>query len=290
MSESALLDMAGLPATIECVVRRQVALPLAQLELHDYRFHGAQKALFRSERGFLDLALSHRPGRALGRYVDTPGHPTVPLGDVMFIPGGHAVDSQWGAGRQSSICCQFEPGRVDEHGWSDSDLDASLDLRNAFIRDALARLAREIETPGFCSELMAEAICTQIAIELGRHFRGHPQALPAITSRLSAAQIRQIEERLDTAGKTPSVSELAAGCGLSTRHFFRMFRAATGTTLSDYAAARRIARAKALLSDRTPRVKEIAYRCGFETQAAFSAAFRRVTGVTPRAYRQQVAQ
>src|SRR3546814_7646747 len=60
-----------------------------------------------------------------------------------------------------------------------------------------------------------------------------------------------------------------------------------------FAAERRIARAKALLAERSssergPAIKEIAYRCGFETAAAFSVAFRRATGVTPRQYRLNV--
>jgi len=38
-------------------------------------------------------------------------------------------------------------------------------------------------------------------------------------------------------------------------------------------------------ADITP-IKQVAWECGFETPAAFSAAFRRVTGYRPRDYRQ----
>jgi AraC family transcriptional regulator len=69
-----------------------------------------------------------------------------------------------------------------------------------------------------------------------------------------------------------------------------MFRATTGRTLSDFAAERRIVRAKALLAGRKPAIKQIAHRCGFETAAAFSAAFRRATGVSPREFREQMAR
>jgi AraC family transcriptional regulator len=106
--------------------------------------------------------------------------------------------------------------------------------------------------------------------------------------RLSTAQMRLIDELLDRPGTLPGVAELAGLCGISTRHFFRMFRATNGVTLSDHAAAKRIDRARALLATPRPAIKEIAWHCGFETAAAFSAAFRRAVGVTPKEYRRTI--
>jgi len=288
MSADTVLDRATLPDTFECVVRAEMALPLARLEIHDYRFRRPQEALFRSDGSFLDLALSHRPEQAFGHYLETPDHAPLPLGDVIFIPRGHGLSSRWGAGAQRSICCRFEPGPDEERGWSEPELDASLDVRNGVIRDTLVRLAREVETPGFCAAILAESLCTQLAVELGRYFRAGRLLPDSTAARLSQVQMRHIAERLEAPGKPPSIATLAGECGLSTRHFFRMFRSTTGTTVSEFAASRRIDRAKALLANRSKRVKEVAYRCGFETPAAFSAAFRRMTGVTPRQYRAQI--
>ena len=50
----------------------------------------------------------------------------------------------------------------------------------------------------------------------------------------------------------------------------------------------RFNRELALLQQRQPPIKEIAWRCGFETPAAFSAAFRKAVGTTPKAFRQTV--
>jgi AraC family transcriptional regulator len=97
--------------------------------------------------------------------------------------------------------------------------------------------------------------------------------------------MRLVQDRIEQPGALPAVAELAEACGISTRHFFRMFRETTGTTLSSFAAERRLARAKALLASHRASVKQIAWQCGFETAAAFSAAFRRATGVTPKEYR-----
>src|SRR3546814_8519413 len=66
-----------------------------------YHFRQPQQALFDSPRGFLDLALTHRPGEARGSYVSAPGFSACPLGDIIFIPAHQGLRSQWGAGVQS---------------------------------------------------------------------------------------------------------------------------------------------------------------------------------------------
>ncbi len=288
MQES-VLEQAEWPEAFECRVRGRMVLPRATVEIHDYRFGRPQRALFRSDHAFLDLAISHRPGEARGRYVEARERVTRPMGDVIFIPAGHSLSSEWGAGAQHSVCCRLDSAGPDERdGWTTDELAASLDVRSPFVREALMRLEREIEQPGFGSELMAEALCTQLSVELGRYFRAARGVERPGGGRLSGAQLRYIEERLEAPGPAPSIAELALECGLSTRHFFRMFRATTGKTLSEFAAERRLARARTMLSGRQPAIKQIAWQCGFETAAAFSAAFRRATGVSPRDYRHRM--
>src|SRR3546814_2373798 len=72
----------------------------SDLQLHQYHFLQPQQALFDSPRGFLDLALTHRPGEARGSYVSAPGFSACPLGDIIFIPAHQGLRSQWGAGVQ----------------------------------------------------------------------------------------------------------------------------------------------------------------------------------------------
>jgi len=291
MLEESLLAQDSLPEAFECHVRGRIVLPMATIELHDYRFGRPQHALFESPYGFLDLALSRRPGTPRGCYVEAPKLSPRPMGDVIFIPAGHGLRSEWGAGSQRSICCGFDMRALNEcDDWSQDKLDASLDVRNPVLRATLQRLAQEVEAPGFCSELMAEALCLQLSVEISRHFRSIRPEAEAPHRRLSPAQLRRIEDMLAEPGKPPGVARLADSCGISTRHFFRVFRASTGMALSEFAAARRIGRAKSLLADGQQPIKQIAYRCGFETQAAFSAAFRRATGMSPRDYRHHTVQ
>lgn len=273
--------------SFDCEVRGVITTPQAIVELHDYRFHGPQEADFEPRRGFLDLALSRRPGDPRGRYLDVPRAGPQLMGDIIFIPAGSRLRSQWGGGAQRSVCLEFAAPREND-GWTPPELDASLDVRSPFVREGLLRLAREIEEPGFESALMAEAICVQLGIDLGRYFRATRSAEPQGTGRLSTVQLKRIEDMLEAAGPRPSVAELARECGVSTRHFFRVFRMTTGVTLSEFAVERRIMRARALLVERKQPIKQISWACGFESAAAFSAAFRRATGFRPREFQRML--
>lgn len=285
MAAKSLLFAGETSDRFDCDVRGVARTPVATIELHDYHFHGSQEALAAFPRSFLDLALSRRPGPPRGQFPDAPGCGTQAMGDVIFVPAGMRLHSEWGAGRQRSICLEFHGPSDRGACWSAGELASALDVQSPFVRDALLRLARELECPGFESALMIDALSTQIGIEIGRYFRaGRPSGLPC-TRALGAAALRRLDERIDSPGPLPGVAELAAECGTSPRHFFRLFRAATGSTLSDYAARRRLDRARARLAGRVP-IKQIAWECGFETPAAFSAAFRRATGYRPREYRQ----
>jgi hypothetical protein len=51
-----MLPGGPLPDSFECVVRGRLRLAEAIVELHDYRFHRPQHALFMSPRPFVDLA------------------------------------------------------------------------------------------------------------------------------------------------------------------------------------------------------------------------------------------
>ena len=80
--------------------------------------------------------------------------------------------------------------------------------------------------------------------------------------------------------------ELVSGAaGLSSYHFSRMFRAVTGETVTAYIRRRRLTEAARRLIDRNERLIDLAMTYGFESQAAFSRAFKRQFGIPPGAFR-----
>lgn len=83
-----------------------------------------------------------------------------------------------------------------------------------------------------------------------------------------------------------TLDDLARAACLSPFHFSRLFRAATGRTPHRFLVEWRIAAAQAMLRERHVALVEVAMDAGFGSQATFTRAFRKITGLTPGQYRE----
>jgi AraC-like DNA-binding protein len=84
-----------------------------------------------------------------------------------------------------------------------------------------------------------------------------------------------------------TVEELAREAGMSRSAFAARFRDSVGLSPLDYVTRWRMFRAGALLRQGNHSIAEIAVRVGYENESAFAKAFKRVTGITPGAYRRE---
>lgn len=91
-----------------------------------------------------------------------------------------------------------------------------------------------------------------------------------------------IQENLETA---LALLDLANMLQMSVFHFVRSFKQSTGLPPHQYVLRKRIELAKSLLVHPELSIAEVALRCGFGSQSNFTTAFRRLTNVTPGAYR-----
>lgn len=80
-----------------------------------------------------------------------------------------------------------------------------------------------------------------------------------------------------------SIPILAANFYLSGSYLCRIFKEETGTTINRYVTAKRISRAKALLTEGHS-VTETAGLCGFGDYSNFLKAFTKIVGVSPKKY------
>ena len=82
-----------------------------------------------------------------------------------------------------------------------------------------------------------------------------------------------------------TVESLATEAGLSRSAFASRFRATVGETPLGYLTHWRMYRAKSMLRQSDLTIMEIAARVGYETDTAFSKAFKRTEGIAPGEYR-----
>lgn len=81
-----------------------------------------------------------------------------------------------------------------------------------------------------------------------------------------------------------SLAEVARRCGMSTRTLQRQFAAETGSSWRTFLMQARMLRALELLAVPGARVTDVATRLGFSSFGAFTRAFSRLAGETPRDY------
>jgi transcriptional regulator GlxA family with amidase domain len=84
------------------------------------------------------------------------------------------------------------------------------------------------------------------------------------------------------------VTELVERSGLPERTFKRRFTAATGYSPIAYVQRIRVEEAKRRLERTAEPVDAISYAVGYEDPASFRRLFKRITGVTPGAYRRKL--
>lgn len=139
---------------------------------------------------------------------------------------------------------------------------------------ALAGLAGEEEVSGWLCGML-ERVMDAI-----RDHRRFPNAV------LLGRAVAYMEEHL---GEALDRDTVARAAGLSGSHFSRLIREKTGRTFTEWMVRYRVDRAKTLLRRTDKCLLQIALECGFGDQSYFNRVFKRHSGTTPRAYREQAA-
>ncbi|MFQ5570639.1 MAG: GlxA family transcriptional regulator [Rhodothermales bacterium] len=83
------------------------------------------------------------------------------------------------------------------------------------------------------------------------------------------------------------VDALAAQVGLSKRNFIRRFKKATHNTPIQYIQRVKIEAAKKVLETTSATINEVMYQSGYSDMKSFRTLFKKMTGLTPTAYRKK---
>jgi AraC family transcriptional regulator len=103
-------------------------------------------------------------------------------------------------------------------------------------------------------------------------------------------RIARVVDRMRSELERPlGIDELAREACVSPFHFSRLFKAATGIAPARYLTELRMKRAVVLLENEADMpIGTVAVACGYSNAAAFTTAFRRWSGITPRGWRSRV--
>jgi AraC family transcriptional regulator len=154
------------------------------------------------------------------------------------------------------------------------------------IRQIGLALMREGEAEQPAGRLYAESLGNLLAVHLLRYYSTNGKGVRPAFGGLSGHKLRRVTEFInDNLEADLALVDIAEVVDLSPFHFARAFKHATGLTPHQYLTQTRIERAKSLLADPLVPIVEVSHRSGFKNQSHFTTLFRRMTSLTPKAYR-----
>lgn len=276
-------------------VESQILIPGALIQIQHYRWDQPMPiARFTPAAHYIDFSITPRSPSVNGSLkLGGKKTPWQLAGDSVFIPAGAELHTTIAEGDQCVLACMFDPDLAlpfFDFVWTTQNMSSCLNIRNTNIKIILRRLTAELLSPGFSSNLLVDGYMNALMAELARHI-GNSRNPNKWMGRLTPQQKQLIEDRvLGQISNPPQLEELAELCGVTVRHLTRAYKNTTGITLGEFIASEQIAFSKQLLSTPDILIKSVAYSAGFKSSAAFSAAFRRASGVSPQEYRLTFSQ
>ena len=244
----------------------------------------------------LSLELQVKHSLAIGRFeTGDVSEEFSNIGRALFVPAGVPLRIRADGVVTNTIRCFFRQPKLEELLGEDIDqsrnrLNSCLNIKRPMVRELLLRIAREIETPGFASARLLDALSEMLLVELVRYLRETPADGNMLRGGLSRSAYRKVVRRLEDDGPPPSLDELARLAELSKRHLTRAFHETTGMTIHQQLDELRLKRATTLLDNPAISIAEIGERLGFRSGSAFSTAFTRWSGKSPSRYRGELSR
>lgn len=160
------------------------------------------------------------------------------------------------------------------------------DPRGRLLAHLSELLVAEVEAAAIGSPLVMEHLAQVIFVHM---LRAHADQADRPTGWLGAlgddgigAALRAMHADI---ARSWTVKELADISRMSRSSFASSFKKQVGTAPLDYLIQWRISLARDALSRGTQSISELAFATGYKSESAFSTAFRRVTGSSPKHFR-----
>ena len=143
------------------------------------------------------------------------------------------------------------------------------------------KLLREQSSPSRLAEEMEQLLVKQLLITV---YRCTSVDFDSIYDHVVTELKRQFEQDF----REPcTLSALAKRYHMSASSLSHRFQAATGVSVMGYLQSCRMAHAKQLLADTDLGIGQVVERCGFSDNSNFSRTFKKLNGMSPKAFRKK---
>jgi AraC family transcriptional regulator len=213
---------------------------------------------------------------------------------MTFIPAGHRFYG-WQKPRSLLRCTFIHVDPLSsllcsELRFAELDFRPRLFFFDADVWATALKLKAQLQYPCRSQKAYVEALGIALAHELTRLNEAGSALASETRGGLPGWQQKKVAQYIEEhLANEISLLSLAQLVQLSPFHFSRAFKQSFGMPPHRYLTWQRIERAKALLGERKLSVTEIGLDVGFSETSSFTAAFRKLTGETPTAYRRSLA-
>lgn len=237
------------------------------------------------------VAVHFRPA-TLGWFLG--GHPQtvrVARGSINIIPQGTLLGG-YGKDETEFLMFSLDPSfvnRIARRGGAATpvELIRNLGTNDQQIEHIALAFKHELEMGCPSGHLYGDSLAVALVARLLAKFA---TCVPLTHDRSHVLPLDRVRRAMDYINDNLAedlvLGEIAGVAGLNPFYFSRVFRESTGTSPHQYVLRCRIEQAKRLLADKRMPLVEVALCVGFPNQSHFTTLFHRLTGVTPRTYRE----
>jgi AraC-like DNA-binding protein len=158
--------------------------------------------------------------------------------------------------------------------------------RTLALQNTMQALASEMAEQAPGSEVVATRLAEVLFIQLLRtHIASEPERNKGWLRAVFDPQIGVVLGAIHNRVNSPwTVESLAEAAGMSRSAFAARFKELLGQTPLEYVTEWRMQKAMQLLQQRGKKLMDVARSVGYDSDAAFSKAFKRVVGANPGEY------
>lgn len=214
------------------------------------------------------------------------------VGQASIVPVGKQYSAFW-TEELEDLGIQLDPDfvaqRARELVQTDRiDLINDCDIGDPLVHQIGRSLAAEVDSGAPGGSIYAESLVNTLVAHMLRHYSSAGERFQHHLGGLPKHKLRRVTEFIEeNLEHDLTLAEIAEIADLSPFHFARAFKQATGSTPIQFLTRRRIDLAKRLLVESELPIVEIGLRAGFKNQSHFTTLFRKITAMTPKAYRNE---